>query len=128
MSGAGIGSDAYRGVVSRDGLIISIFLFLAFEISRNASSSSSSSLRRSITDTNCRANPSRALTLWFDYRENLVKKILLELNDALNSSERGKINEDERGMEFIPWKIGSVEIEGRSSHFFFLFYKDFNVT
>lgn len=127
MSGAGIGSDAYRGVVSRDGLIISIFLFLAFEISRNASSSSSSSssLRRSITDTNCRANPSRALTLWFDYRENLVKKILLELNDALNSSERGKINEDERGMEFIPWKIGSVEIEGRSSYFFFLFYKDF---
>lgn len=125
MSGAGIGSDAYRGVVSRDGLIISIFLFLAFEISRNASSSSSSSLRRSITDTNCRANPSRTLTLWFDYRENLVKKILLELNDALNSSERGKINEDERGMEFIPWKIGSVEIEGRSSYFFFLFYKDF---
>lgn len=125
MSGAGIGSDAYRGVVSRDGLIISIFLFLAFEISRNASSSSSSSLRRSITDTNCRANPSRALTLWFDYRKNLVKKILLELNDALNSSERGKINEDERGMEFIPWKIGSVEIEGRSSYFFFLFYKDF---
>lgn len=42
--------------------------------------------------------------------------------------ERRKINEDERGMEFIPWKIGSVEIEGRSSHFFFLFYKDFNVT